>query len=133
MPSFEQATRTMLIAGTTLSNNPVPVPDSRVTHGYRLQTTILPAVTYSVDSRQDAELGNEIQVAQITVNSIAATSADALELSDKVRKALVSGTYDTLVFCAVIVTDEMLEPETVGLGDEQEPATAVTKATIYWR
>ena len=133
MASFEQATRTMLIAGTTLSNNPVPVPDSRVTHGYRLQTTILPAVTYSVDSRQDAELGDQIKVAQITVNSIAATSSDALSLSEKVRTALAAGTYDTLIFCAVIVTDEMLEPETVGLGDEQEPATAVTKATIYWR
>lgn len=133
MASFEQAVRTMLTAGTTLSANPVPVPDARVTHGYRLQTTALPAVTYSVDSRQDAECGTGLKTAQVTVNSIAATSADALSLSEKVRAAMVNGTYDALVFGCVIVTDEMLEPETVGLGDEQEPATAITKATIYWR
>lgn len=133
MATFEQAVRTMLTAGTTLSANPVPVPDSRVTHGYRLQTSALPAVTYSVDSKQEAELGAEIMQAQVTVNSIAATSADALSLAEKVRTALVKGTYDGLVFCAVMITNEMLEPETVGLGDEQEPATAMTVATIYWR
>lgn len=133
MPTFEQAVRTMLTAGTTLSANPSPVPDSRVTHGYRLQTSALPAVTYSVDSKQEAELGSEIMSAQVTVNSIANTSAEALAVAEKVRAALVTGTYDTLVFGAVIITNEMLEPETVGLGDEQEPATAQTVATIYWR
>ena len=133
MATFEQAVRTMLTTGTTLSASPVPVPDSRVTHGYRLQTTALPAVTYSVDSEAEAELGAQIMQAQVTVNSIAATSAEALSLAEKVRTALAKGTYDGLVFCAVMITNEMLEPETVGLGDEQEPATAMTVATIYWR
>ena len=57
----------------------------------------------------------------------------ALALAEKVRAALKPGTYDSLVFGTVFITNEMLEPETVGLGDEQEPATAMTVATIYWR
>lgn len=130
--TIEQAVRSMLTAGSTLSNSPVPVPDARVTHGYRLQETILPAVTYSVDSKDDATLSGDIKQSQITVTGIAVTSKDALTLSEKIGNALLSGTYDTVEIHAIIVTNQSLQQETIGISDEQEPAQAVTTATIYW-
>lgn len=133
MATIQQAVRTMLTTGTTLSTGSPSVPDSRVTHGYRLQESALPAVTYSVDSRGDASTSGGIQESTITVTSIANTSEDALAIAAKVRTALASGTYDTIAIDAVIVTNETLQPETIGLSDEQEPAQAVTTATIYWR
>lgn len=133
MATIQQAVRTMLTTGTTLSSGSPSVPDSRVTHGYRLQESALPAVTYSVDSRGDASTSGGIQESTITVTSIANTSEDALAIAAKVRSALASGTYDTIPIDAVIVTNETLQPETIGLSDEQEPAQAVTTATIYWR
>jgi tRNA A37 threonylcarbamoyladenosine dehydratase len=104
-----------------------------VTHGYRLQDSILPAVTYTVDTREDASVGGETQISQVTVTSIAETSEDALAVAAKVRTALVRGTYNSIEFDAVMVTADGLQPEVVGLSDEQEPSQAVTQATIYWR
>jgi hypothetical protein len=133
MATIEQAVRSMLITGTTLSNGTPSVPDDRVTHGYRLQDSILPAVTYTVDTREDASVGGETQISQVTVTSIAETSEDALAVAAKVRTALVRGTYNSIEFDAVMVTADGLQPEVVGLSDEQEPSQAVTQATIYWR
>jgi len=132
MATIEQAVRSMLTAGTTLSANPVPVPDERVTHGYRLQESILPAITYSVDSNEDASLSGDIKLSQITVTGIAVTSQDALTISGKIESALASGTYNSIKIHAIIVTNQSLEQETIGISDEQEPAQAVTTATIYW-
>ena len=133
MATIEQAVRTMLTNGTTLSALPVSVPDARVTHGYRLQDSPLPAVTYTVETREDATVGGETQVSNISVTSIADTSEDALAIAEKVRTALVAGTYSTIIIDAVIVTADGLQPEVVGISDEQEPSQAVTQATIYWR
>lgn len=133
MATIEQAIRSMLTAGTTLSSGTPSVPDDRVTHGYRLQDSILPAVTYTADTREDASVGGETQISQVTVTSIAETSEDALAIAAKVRTALVSGTYNSINFDAVMVTADGLQPEVVGLSDEQEPSQAVTQAIIYWR
>jgi hypothetical protein len=133
MATIEQAVRSMLTAGTTLSANPVPVTDASVTHGYRLQDSALPAVTFTVDTREDATVGGDVQMSTVSVTSIAATSEDALAIAGKVRAALVPGTYSTIAIDAVIVTADGLQPEVVGFSDEQEPSQAVTQATIYWR
>lgn len=131
MATIEEAVRTMLTTGTVLST--AGVPDARVTHGYRLQETALPSVTYSVESKSYADNAGPFYTATLTVNSIAVTSADALDIADAVKSTLVAGTYSTIKIDAVMVTDEALEPETIGIGDEQEPATARTTATIIWR
>lgn len=131
MATIEQAVRTMITTGTVLST--AGVPDSRVTHGYRLQDTQLPSVTYTVESKSYADSGGPFFTATLTVNSIAVTSAGALSVAAELKKVLVAGTYDALKLDAVMVIDEALEPETVGIGDEQEPATARTTATLYWR
>ena len=132
MATIEQAVRSMLTAGTTLSSAPVPVSDASVTHGYRLQDSALPAVTFTVDTREDATVVGDVQMSTISVTSIAATSEDALAIAKKVRSALVIGVYSTISIDAVIVTADGLQPEVVGMSDEQEPSQAVTQATIYW-
>ena len=134
MPSIEGAIRAMLIKGSTLSTGTNGVPDSRVTHGYRLQDSALPAVTYSVDSTVSASLAEDIYQSTVTINAIASTSSGAIGTRALVISCLKSGTYDTSIkIDAIIVTDETVQPETVGIGDEQEPSVASVTANVYWR
>lgn len=134
MPSIEGAIRAMLIKDSTLSTGTNGVPDSRVTHGYRLQDSDLPAVTYSVDSTVSASLGEDIYQSTVTINAIATTSSGAIGTRALVISCLTAGTYDTSIkIDAIIVTDETVQPETVGIGDEQEPSVASVTATMYWR
>lgn len=134
MPSIESAIRAMLIKDTTLSSSPNGVPDERVTHGYRLQDSALPAVTYSVDSTVSASLGADIYESTFTVNAVAETSLGAVGTRDKVKATFVAGTYDTSIkLDAFVVTNETVQPEVVGIGDEQEPSVASVTATVYWR
>ena len=125
MPSIEAAIRAMLINGTELSASPDSVPDTRVTHGYRLQDSALPAVTYSVDSSTDGDISGNIRLSVVTFNCIAETSASALNVREKLISAIN-------IDC-MIVTDQTLQPETVGIGDEQEPSVATVTANVYWR
>ena len=131
--AIEESVRAMLINGSTIANSPVPVPDSRVTHGYRPQDSALPAVTYSVESSEPADVAGTWNIARVTVVGIANTSADALSLAAKIRAAFIDGAFGTLTLAGATVLDVALRPETVGLGDEQEPAQAVVTGTIYWR
>lgn len=133
MASIEGAIRAMLINGSTLSTGTNGVPDSRVTHGYRLQDSALPAVTYSVDSTVSASLAEDIYQSTVSINAIAATSSGAIGTRALVIGCLKTGTYDTINIDAIIVTDETVQPETVGIGDEQEPSVASVTATMYWR
>ena len=129
MATIEQAIRTMLTKGTVLSA--AGVPDARVTHGYRLQDSALPAVTFSVSSKEPAALAGASS-GTLTISCIATTSASALAIAEALRSAVVPGTYDSLVVAAAFIVSEQLEPEVVGLGDEQEPAIATTTASIFW-
>lgn len=134
MASIEGAIRAMLIKDSTLSTGTNGVPDSRVTHGYRLQDSALPAVTYSVDSTVSASLADDIYQSTVTINAIAATSSGAIGTRALVISSLKPGTYDTSIdIDAIIVTDETVQPETVGIGDEQEPSVASVTANVYWR
>ena len=133
MPSIEGAIRAMLINGTTLSTNPNGVPDARVTHGYRLQDSALPAVTYSVDSTVNASLGADIYESTFTVNAVAETSLGAVGTRDKVISTFKTGIFDSINLDAFVVTNETVQPEVVGIGDEQEPSVASVTATVYWR
>jgi hypothetical protein len=134
MASIEGAIRAMLINGSTLATGAYGVPDSRVTHGYRLQDSALPAVTYSVDSSADGDISGAIRLSVVTFNCIAETSASALNVREKLISALDPGLYDTSInIDCMIVTDQTLQPETVGIGDEQEPSVATVTANVYWR
>lgn len=136
--SIEAAVRAMLTAGTTLSGGSVPVPDERVTHGFRLQSTVLPAVTFEVTSVEPASItatGSSsagIRMADVEVRSIAVEAVDAIAVAERVRQASVPGTYAGYSFTAVMYQGHRIEPQASGEGDESQPAEAVSTITIYY-
>lgn len=130
MSSIEEAVRSMLTVGTTISL----VPDARVTHGYRLQDSALPAVTFEVRSSEVASCGsNPIRTADVEVRCIADLGIDAISIAEQVRTASVAGTYSTVVFSAVLYQGHVLEAAQPGDGDEASPSEAVCSMTIYYR
>jgi hypothetical protein len=136
--SLEAAIRSMLVTGTTLSAPPNGVPDERVTHGFRLQSTDLPAVTFEVQSVEPASISgvgstsSGHRLAQVEVRSIAPTMAVALEVAAKVRSRSVSGTFAGINLRAVLYQGHRVEPSDAGEGDEAQPAEAVSELTIYY-
>ena len=128
--SIEQAVRTMLTAGSTISL----VADARVTHGYRLQDSVLPAITYEVRSVEVGSCGSSpTRIADVEVRCIAELATDALAIAKQVRTASVAGTYSSIDFDAVIYQSHVLEPAQPGEGDEATPSEAVCTMTIYYR
>lgn len=136
--SLEAAVRSMLITGTTLSAGPNGVPDDRVTHGYRLQSTELPAVTLEVQSVEPASItavgstSSGHRLAQVEVRSIAQTMAAALAVAEKVRARSVAGVFAGVNLRAVLYQGHRVEPSDAGEGDEAQPAEAVSELTIYY-
>ena len=136
--SLEAAVRAMLTDGTTLSGGPVPVPDDRVTHGFRLQSTALPAVTFEVNSVEPASIsatgpsGAGIRVAEVEVRSIAVEAVDAIAVAERVRQASVTGSHAGYSFTAVMYQGHRVEPQAAGEGDESQPAEAVSTIIIYY-
>jgi hypothetical protein len=126
--SLESSIRAMLINGTTINL----VPDSRVTHGYRLQDSALPAITFEVTSDERATVKATQRKCEIEVRSIAVEAVDALAIAAQVRTAITTGTFDGMSFKAAIFSGTILQQPAVGEGDEAEPAEAVTTATIYY-
>jgi hypothetical protein len=133
MASIESAIRAMLIRSTLLSaSSPVDVPDARVTHGYRLQSSILPAVTFEVASTALATIG-AMRESELTVTCICDTTVDASALVDYIEASVLdTGTYDTIDIHALVVRSKTVAAPTAGLGDEQEPATATLTVTVHW-
>ena len=137
--SIEAAVRAMLTAGTTLSGGSVPVPDERVTHGFRLQSSVLPAVTFEVSSVEPASISSTgstsagIRVAEVEVRSIAVEAVDAIVVAESVRQACVAGAYSGYDLDAILYQGHRVEPQASGEGDESQPAEAVSTITIYYR
>lgn len=128
--SIEQSVRTMLTAGSTINL----VPDARITHGYRLQDSALPAITYEVQSVETATCGaSPIRVATVEIRCVAELGADALSIAAQVRSACVAGTYSSKDFDAVLYQNHVLEPAATGEGDEAAPSEAVCSVIIHYR
>ena len=137
--SIEAAVRAMLTDGTTLSGGSVPVPDERVTHGFRLQSSVLPAVTFEVASVEPASIASTgstsagTRVAEVEVRSIAVEAVDAVAVAERVRQASVPGSFGGYTLDAVLYQGHRIEPQASGEGDESQPAEAVSTITIYYR
>ena len=117
--SLESAARALLTAGSTINL----VPDARITHGYRLQDTALPAITFELQQTEVLSIGSSpLRGAQLEVAAIADTTVDALAIGAQVRAACVAGTFDSIVFNAVQEIGFSVQPAVVGDGDEAEPA-----------
>lgn len=126
--SLEAAIRAMLINGSTISL----VPDARVTHGYRLQDSVLPAITFEVTSDERTTVKATQRSCEIEVRSIAVEAVDALAIAAQVRSAITTGTFGGYSVKAVIFGSTILQQPSVGEGDEAQPAEAVTTATIHY-
>ena len=127
--SLESAARAMLTDGITINL----VPDARITHGYRLQDTALPAVTFELQQTEVMCIGGSpLRGAQLEVLAIAETTIDALAIGAQVRAACVAGTFDSIAFEAVHEIGFSVQPAVVGDGDEAEPAVySLTFQIVY--
>ena len=126
MATIEESIRSMLT-----SQIGAQVPDSRITHAYRLQESDLPAITYEVQDTQDATIGS-LKASTVTVQGIDATTIDAANLTDVITGTFNAGTYAGNHIRAIVVTSKQLLPPVVGSSDEQDPAITSVTATVYW-
>lgn len=128
--SLESAVRDMLTAGATISL----VPDARITHGFRLQETILPAITYELGQTSRVTVGSSpLRTAELRIACIADTTLDALAIGAQVRTACTEGTYDSIQFHAVTEGGFSVEPPVVADGDESEPAVYSLTYTLTFQ
>lgn len=131
MASLESAIRAMLLTGTSLST--AGVADDRATHGYRLQNSALPALTYGADETSLLTIGaNSLRRARAEVRVVADTTAAALAFVPIISALCAAGTYDTIVFQSVLFEGHAVEPAAAGDGDENQPAELVCWVEIIY-
>lgn len=128
---IEEAVRAMLNASVAVAN----LVDTRISHGYRLQNTTLPAITYEVASAVQQSLSGptDVWLASVEINVIASSTKEALDVLPALRIACVKGTYGNAVFEAVMWNGHTTSAAVVGEGDEQEPAEVTASIDIYYR
>lgn len=127
--SLESSIRTMIQHGAHVTL----VPDARITLGFRLQDSILPAITYEVRETQLETVGTSPErSATVEIRAIDETPLSVLAIAAQIRNACASGTYGGYVFSAVIVQSHALDAPVVGEGDEMQPAESVTTILIYY-
>jgi hypothetical protein len=129
--SIESAVRTMLTGYGSLT-----VPDDRITHGYRLQSSALPAITFELDQTQYESIATNsdpLQSATVELRLIANTSEEALSYETAIRGAIRTGTFNSIVFRAVVLQGRQLESPVVADGDEAQPAQLMFRFDVYYR
>ena len=127
MATIEEAIRQMLV------NNNGTLPATRISYGYRPQSDILPAVTFTISSNTAESIGSApIRQATFSVNAIAELAIDAAAMIDAVRAACVPGVYDGKTISAVVITDQSLTDPITGISDEQEPSIATVNAIAFY-
>lgn len=125
--SLPQAIKTM-IQGVAGVNN------TEVTYGSRNQFATLPAIAYQIDSNETMTVGSSpLKKAEVSIRSVAATAQQAQEIAELVEGELVTGTYNSIVFQAIVKKNSVLEESPSGYGDETVPFICVTTAEIYYK
>jgi hypothetical protein len=130
--SLEEAIRVMMTGSTSLTL----VPDARITHASRVQSTVLPAITFELDSIEVQTINsNPLYRMSLTVSCIADTSVDALAIVAQVRlaiRALAGLTVSPYEFFSAIYAGHTIEAVQVSEGDEHAPMIAnVTFDLLY--
>lgn len=128
--SLESSVRAMLTTGTTLSN--AGVSDANITHGYRQQSTALPAITFELTQPQVLTIGDDLRRTTAEIRVIAETTNGALSIKDVVKPLCVAGLYDSLQFKAVQWLEYTVEPSVTAEGDENQPAQIVCYVDITY-
>ena len=125
--TIQASVRTMLIVM-------VAVADANITHGYRLQDTTLPAITYECTQEEVQSIGSSpLLMASVTIRIIAVTTQGALDLIPYVKAVCVTGLFSGLTFESVQWNGYTVEPAAAGDGDEQMPAEVACEIDIYYR
>lgn len=110
--TIQASVRTMLIVM-------VAVADANITHGYRLQDTTLPAITYECTQEEVQSIGSSpLLMASVTIRIIAETTQGALDLIPYVKAVCLTGVFSGLTFEIVQWNGYTVESVVVGDGDE---------------
>lgn len=126
--SLPQAVKTML------QNNISSVLAANITYGTRNQFGAFPAITYTITNHETIAIGaTPYRRCDVQIRSVAQTAQDAQEIGEDVEAGLVTGTYNTLKFEAIINKNSALDESNAGFGDETLPFTCVTTAEIYYK
>lgn len=130
--NIEQDVRTMLTSYAGLTSG---IPAARISHGYRLQDGILPALTYDLTTVEQQSMagGATVRLATVELTIIAATTKAALDILPALKIACGEGTYGITDFDAVIWRGHVTAQPAVGEGDEAEPAEVTATIDIYYR
>lgn len=124
--SLPQAIKTMLqgIAG---------VGNANITYGTRNQFATLPAITFTINSNETMTIGNPAyKKAEISISAVAETAEAAQDLGDLIEGELVTGTYNTIPFRAIVKKNNVLQESPNGYGDETLPFISTYTAEIYY-
>ena len=124
--SLPQAIKTMLqgVAG---------VANTEVTYGTRNQFAKLPAITYLITSNDTVAINKSLKQCKVTINSVNQTAESAQAIAELVELELVAGTYNTIVFQAVLNQNSILQESFTSLGDETSPFVCITTADIFYK
>jgi hypothetical protein len=110
------------------------VPPSRVTYGTRNEFGDLPAVTYMISENETLTTGSSpLKKCKVIINSVADTAEEAQSIAEDVEGQLDTGTYNSIVFCAIVNMNSVLQEPTSSLGEETNPFICVTTADIYYQ
>lgn len=125
--SIEATVRNMLTTASGMS-----VPDQRITLGYRLQDSVLPAITFEVTSQEKVsfDLGYSCE---IELRAIAETTSEALDISAELQGAVRVGTWQSLQVTAALWLGTRVEPPSPGEGDESMPAEVICTAQLFYK
>ena len=129
-PSLPQAFKTML----ENINNAIVAHDN-ITFGKRNQDESLPAVVFKITNSEILTVGsNPLRKASISVMCYSETAQGAQELSLSVRDEIRSGTFDSMVFQAVVNdTNNVLQEPEIGNGEETNPFVSNIEVDLYYK
>lgn len=129
MATIETAVREMLTSSTALTG----ISDSRITHGYRLQDSVLPAITFELQQDESQTIGaSPLLMVAAEIRVIATTTQGALGELANLKLAVRTGTFDGITVQAVQWNGHAID-ESIGTdGDEADPVELVCNADIYY-
>lgn len=124
--SLPQAIKTLLqgIAG---------VDNANITYGTRNQFATLPAITFTINSNETMTIGSSpMKKAEVSINAVAETAQASQDLGDLIEDELVTGTYNSIQFRAIVKKNNVLQESPNGYGDETLPFISTYTTEIYY-
>lgn len=125
--SLPQAIKTMVQGASGVAN-------ANITYGTRNELGTFPAVTITINSNETVAIGSKpLKKCEISIRSVAETAESAQTIAEAVEAQLVEGTYNSILFDAIVKKNSVLEASPNGYGDETLPFVCTTTAEIYYQ